>query len=92
LCRASTSWLHPSKKDVDGRDEPGHDGKKSGIRTISEFTKLLLTTDPNHFYIPRHPVPLRGALRNVTSAGRAAVDATARLTSVANADGEDVWS
>jgi len=25
LCRASTSWLHSSKKDVDGRDKPGHD-------------------------------------------------------------------
>jgi len=27
----------------------------------------------------RHPVPLRGALRNVTSAGRAAVDANVAL-------------
>ena len=27
LSRASTSWLHLSKKDVDGRDEPGHDEK-----------------------------------------------------------------
>jgi hypothetical protein len=27
LCRASTSSLHLSKKDVDGRDKPGHDGK-----------------------------------------------------------------
>jgi hypothetical protein len=26
LCRASTSLLHLSKKDVDGRDKPGHDG------------------------------------------------------------------
>jgi hypothetical protein len=25
LCRASTSLLHPDKKDVDGRDKPGHD-------------------------------------------------------------------
>jgi hypothetical protein len=24
LCRASTSWQH-GKKDVDGRDKPGHD-------------------------------------------------------------------
>jgi hypothetical protein len=28
LCRASTSWLHLSKKDVDGRDKPGHDEKR----------------------------------------------------------------
>jgi CubicO group peptidase (beta-lactamase class C family) len=26
LCRASTSLLHRGKKDVDGRDKPGHDG------------------------------------------------------------------
>jgi hypothetical protein len=25
LSRASTFWPHPSKKDVDGRDKPGHD-------------------------------------------------------------------
>jgi hypothetical protein len=31
-------------------------------------------------------------LRNVINAGRDAVDATARLTGVANADGEVVWS
>jgi hypothetical protein len=41
----------------------------------SEFPKYRLPPDPNHFYIRRHPVPLRGALRNVTSAGRDAVDA-----------------
>jgi hypothetical protein len=28
---------------------------------------------PNHRYIFSHPVPLRGALRNVNSAGRVAV-------------------
>jgi hypothetical protein len=33
-----------------------------------------------------------GRFANVTDAGRAAVDATARLTGDANADGEDVWS
>ena len=26
MCRASTSLLYLSKKDVDGRDKPGHDG------------------------------------------------------------------
>jgi hypothetical protein len=25
MSRASTSWLHFGKKDVDGRDKPGHD-------------------------------------------------------------------
>jgi hypothetical protein len=30
---------------------------------------------PNHRYIISHPVPLRGALRNVNSAGRVAVAA-----------------
>jgi hypothetical protein len=40
------------------------------------FAKIFwFSEDPNHFYIHRHPVPLRGALRNVTSAGRDAVDA-----------------
>jgi hypothetical protein len=33
-----------------------------------------------------------GRFANVTDAGRGAVDATARLTGDANADGEDVWS
>jgi len=27
LCRASTSLFQSSKKDVDGGDKPGHDGK-----------------------------------------------------------------
>jgi len=33
-----------------------------------------------------------GRFANVTDAGRGAVDAAARLTGDANADGEDVWS
>ncbi|HEY0800652.1 MAG TPA: hypothetical protein VGD54_07400, partial [Steroidobacteraceae bacterium] len=28
LSRASTFLLHPSKKDVDGRDKPGHDERR----------------------------------------------------------------
>jgi hypothetical protein len=48
---------------------------EKALRPVSDFQKLFLTPDPNHFYIHRHPVPLRGALRNVTSAGRDAVDA-----------------
>jgi hypothetical protein len=27
LCRASTSYFAPNKKDVDGRDKPGHDAR-----------------------------------------------------------------
>jgi hypothetical protein len=39
--------------------------------------------------VPSHS---EGRFANVTDAGRGAVDATARLTGDANADGEDVWS
>src|SRR5579871_2975955 len=31
LCRASTSSFFAVKQDVDGRDEPGHDGIERGI-------------------------------------------------------------
>jgi len=41
------------------------------------------------FAVPPHS---EGRFANVTNAGRDAVDATARLTGDANADGEDVWS
>ncbi len=34
LSRASTSWLHVSKKDVDGRDKPGHD-EKGNLKSAS---------------------------------------------------------
>jgi hypothetical protein len=54
---------------------PAMTGRKAALDPISDFQKLFLSPDPNHFYIRRHPVPLRGALRNVTSAGRDAVDA-----------------
>jgi hypothetical protein len=37
LCRASTSWLRFSKKDVDGRDEPGHDEKAIPFRNELEM-------------------------------------------------------
>ena len=49
----------------------------------SEFQKYRLRPDPNQQYIPCRPVPLRGAARDVTDAGRDAVDAAARLTGVA---------
>jgi hypothetical protein len=52
---------------------------------------ILIFRNPNHCYISRRPVP-QGALRNVINAGRDAVDAEARLTKRADADGEVVWS
>jgi hypothetical protein len=42
-------------------------------KNISVFPK------PKSGYVIRHPVPLRGALRNVTDAERDAVDAEALL-------------
>jgi hypothetical protein len=39
LCRASTSFPDPSKKDVDGRDVPGHD-EKSGLANKFPFRLL----------------------------------------------------
>jgi hypothetical protein len=36
LGRASTSWPHSSKKDVDGRDEPGHDEKANRLEGARE--------------------------------------------------------
>jgi hypothetical protein len=43
LCRASTSSLQESKKDVDGRDKPGHDDKRlffcfgTSLKMLSAF-------------------------------------------------------
>src|ERR1700758_4366954 len=53
------------------------------LQTISEFQKHCLRPDPNQLYVSCRPVPLRGAARDVTDAGRDAVDAAARLTGVA---------
>jgi hypothetical protein len=36
LCRASTSWLHLSKKDVDGRDELGHDENANHFQLLEK--------------------------------------------------------
>jgi hypothetical protein len=41
-----------------------------GKKIFSVFQNFYLLHDPNHLYIPCHPVPFRGALRNVISAGR----------------------
>ena len=39
-----------------------------------------------------HPIPTRGALANVTNAGRGAMDAEVPLTNGMEAYGKDVWS
>jgi hypothetical protein len=54
---------------------------------------ILLFRKFKSAYIPVHPVPPRGALRerHETRDGDA-VDVAARETGDANADGEDVWS
>jgi hypothetical protein len=41
LCRASTSYLHLSKQDVDGRDEPGHDEKRLIFKRLEKSLKML---------------------------------------------------
>jgi hypothetical protein len=59
----------------------------------SSFRKNILIFRSNKsVYIARHPIPARGALRNVINAGRAAVDAEGLLTRVPDADGKNVWS
>jgi hypothetical protein len=40
MSRASTS-LGPQGKDVDGRDEPGHDGLFAGPQLAADFADLL---------------------------------------------------
>ena len=64
-------------------------GGQVPLRLISEFPKLCLTAGANHFYIPHCPVPQRG-VAHVTDVGRDAVDAAARVTNGADADGEVV--
>jgi hypothetical protein len=59
----------------------------SGRAKIFRFTILKIRN--TSIAIPSHS---EGRFANVTDAGRAAVDAAARLTGDANADGEDVWS
>jgi hypothetical protein len=36
LCRASTSWLHASKKDENGRDELGHDENANHFQLLEK--------------------------------------------------------
>ena len=69
------------------------DGQISDFPVQPLSAKIFrFSPDPTQIYIPRRPVPLRGAARDVTDAGRDAMDADARLTGEAEADGEVVWS
>jgi hypothetical protein len=43
--RASTSWPHARKEDVDGRDEPGHDGEMSCSLNSAITTTAAATGD-----------------------------------------------
>jgi hypothetical protein len=47
LCRASTSWRQISKKDVDGRDQPGHDENfpvfRMSLKMLAVFWVTLFT-------------------------------------------------
>ena len=57
------------------------------------FAKIFwFSESPNQSISPAILFHSEGRFANVTDAGRGAVDATARLTGDANADGEDVWS
>jgi hypothetical protein len=59
LCRASTSWRHSSKKEVDGGVKPGHDEKAVCFQVVSESPKMLDAL----LVIPWAP------LRNASSSG-----------------------
>jgi hypothetical protein len=67
-------------------------GKSPNSLSSPSRKNIPLRAGPDSNLYPRHPVPLRGAARDVTDAGRDAVDADARLTGEAEADGEVVWS
>src|SRR5229473_6334471 len=60
----------------DGTDLPRRANHR--LACPAPFAKIFpFRPDPNHFYIPHHPVPQRGGSRVVTNAGRDAVDARA---------------
>ena len=57
---------------------------------LEEIFRFAL--EANHFISINVPSHSEGRFANVTDAGRDAVDADARLTGEAEADGEVVWS
>ena len=50
------------------------------------------SSDPNHFYIPRHPGPLEGRFAIVTNVGQGCGGRGCALGERREADGEVVWS
>jgi hypothetical protein len=52
LSRASTSSLYRDKKDVDGRDKPGHDVDESINAALNDDSRSPLAT-----LSPDHPAP-----------------------------------
>ena len=67
-------------------------GKSLNSLSSPSRKNIPLRAGPDSNLYPLRPVPLRGAARDVTDAGRDAVDADGRLTGEAEADGEVVWS
>ncbi len=61
-------------------------------RKISANRRYFAFTEMRNVAYDRHPVPTRGALANVTNAGRGAMDAEVPLTKGTEAYGKDVWS
>jgi hypothetical protein len=53
---------------------------------------FLFSSDPNHFYIPRHPGPLEGRFAIVTNVGQGCGGRGCALGERREADGEVVWS
>jgi len=63
------------------------------LKNNSVYPNLFLPPDPNHFYIPCHPVPPRGALAIVFERWNGERwTQKAPLTKARDADGEVVWS
>ena len=71
----------------DGLDLVWSGAVQPHLQKYSDFQKTQIKSIS--IAIPSHS---EGRFADVTDAGRGAVDATARLTGDANADGEDVWS
>jgi hypothetical protein len=75
------------------RKREGPTGKSpKSLSTPSRKNIPLWSSGKSSLQIRAIPSQSEGRFANVTDAGRGAVDAEARLTGDANADGEDVWS
>jgi hypothetical protein len=61
-------------------------------QSSSVFKNFVLRRDPKSNLYLHHPAPTEGRFAIVTDVGWDAVDAAARETNRADADGEVVWS